>query len=613
MKLEDFCSFTGQLFEGTNKANAIKLRLPADACHSVKETLVNGADKRSKSVIPNLYRILLGMNGLSNRKVSTASSATMGYAEVKNDDGTMQVALCDVSNPKDVQFAAASVSVMGAWEAYEGHRGTALLAAWIAWAYNQDTELKDNIDALSSGLIEDPNDSRWDDAAGSNVIVRLAVISSNIYYSFQGKEYELTTRILERLRPERIKVLKLNKGANSTELFNTTPVTAAPVMGQYNLNPARVLTAEEKALIPQIGKNFKWEQWHLTVAQDIRDSQMFDEPYSVIMLGGPSGTGKSQGAAAIAYLLGRPRVIFTCDPDTDEFKLVGSTMPVTGTEKKETEHSDIPEFDDVEFDFEATYQKLFGKEPPKKDLDAEKLDCFKEINSRMLARNASKERDFHFVKSEIVKALENGWVVEVQEPTVIKRSSVLVALNALLDNDVNSAMITLPTGETIRRHKEAVVIYTTNNDYAGCQAIQQSVLSRIDSIREIDTPSIEVLCERTVGNTGWVDKKALETMAKVVHGLSRYCHDKDITDGVCGTRELQSWAKKALMLQLRAKGIIEKEMPVEFIIQAAFSTILSHVSQVDEDREDCITAEFKKVYGDSPVKAAREAYAMGFC
>lgn len=609
MKLEDFCSFTGQLFEGTNKANEIKLRLPAGTCHSAKETLVSGAEKRSKSIIPNLYRIFLGMNGMGKRKVSTASSATMGYAEVKNDDGTMQVALCDVSNPKDVQFAAASVSVMGAWEAYEGHRGTALLAAWIAWAYNQDQELRDNIDYISANLIEDPNDSKWDDAAGSNIIVKLAIVSSNIYYSFQGKEYELTTKNLDRLRPERIKVLKLNKGANSTELFNAAPVTATPVMGQFNLNPARVLSAEEKALIPQIGSHFKWEQWHLTVAQDIRDSQMFNEPYSVIMLGGPSGTGKSQGAAAIAYLLGRPRVIFTCDPDTDEFKLVGSTMPVTGNEK--VDFGDIPEFDDVEFDFEATYQKLFGKEPPKKDLDAEKLDCFKEINFRMMA--TKKDRDFHFVKSEIIKALENGWVVEVQEPTVIKRASVLVALNALLDNDVNSAMITLPTGETIKRHKEAVVIYTTNNDYAGCQAIQQSVLSRIDSIREIDTPSIEVLCDRTVNNTGWKDKKALETMAKVVHGMNRYCHEKDITDGVCGTRELQSWAKKALMLQLRAKGIIEKEMPVEYIIQAAFSTILSHVSQVDEDREDCITAEFKKVYGDSPVKAAREAYAMGFC
>lgn len=605
MKLDDFCSFTGTLFDGTTKADQHKLRVPAGECRTKWETFVSGASSRAKAVIPFLYRLLLAMNGMGTRKISTAYSATMGYAEVKNDDGTMQVALCDVSSKADVSFAAASVSVMGTWEEYEGHQGTALLAAWLAWAYQNDSELKDAIDEIRPMLIEDPNDSKWDDAAGHDVIVNLALISSNVYYSFKG-EYGLTSKQLERLRPERVKVLKLQKGANDTELFNPKPVSKVPVMGQYNLNPARTLTAEEKALIPQIGKNFKWEQWHMTVAQDIRDSQMFSEPYSVIMLGGPSGTGKSQGAAAIAYLLGRPRVIFTCDPDTDEFKLVGSTMPNTG----DADYGDLPEFDDVEFDFEATYEKLFGKMPPKKDIDAEKMDCFKEIHNRKMAR---KETDFHFVKSEIVKALEYGWVVEVQEPTVIKRSSVLVALNALLDNDVNSAMITLPTGETIKRHKEAVVIYTTNNDYAGCQAIQQSVLSRIDSIREIGTPSVDVLCERTIGNTGWKDKKALKTMAKVVHGMNRYCHDKDITDGVCGTRELQSWAKKALMLQLREKGTIEKEMPVDFIIMAAFSTILSHVSQVDEDREDCITAEFKKVYGDSPVNTAREAYALGFC
>ena len=102
-------------------------------------------------------------------------------------------------------------------------------------------------------------------------------------------------------------------------------------------------------------------------------------------------------------------------------------------------------------------------------------------------------------------------------------------------------------------------------------------------------------------------------MANVVHGMNRFCHDRDITDGVCGTRELQSWAKKALMLQLREKGLIENEMPTSYIIRAAFSTILSHVSQVSEDREDCITAEFKKIYGETPVKEAREAYTQGLC
>ena len=610
MNKEQFINFAGKsLFDGTTVADKITLRVKANECHSIKESLVVGAEKRPKGVISYLYRLILGINNKGTRKISTANNKNLGYAEVKNDDGTMQVAICDMTDKKDVQFAAASVSVTGAWETYEGHQGTALLAAFLAWAYTNDTEIKENMDSLSTILMEDPNDPRWEDSEGHDILLKLAIISSNVYYSFTGNEYVLTGRQLERLRPERLKVLKLNKGANNTELFNTTPVSLNPTMGQFNLNPARVLSAEEKALIPQIGKNFKWEPWHLTVAQDIRDSQMFNEPYSVIMLGGPSGTGKSQGAAAIAYLLGRPRVIFTCDPDTDEFKLVGSTMPVTGNEKPD--YGDIPEFDDVEFDFEAVYEKLFGKKPPKKDIDAEKMDCFKEIHERMMAAN--KQKDFHFVKSEIIKALENGWVVEVQEPTVIKRASVLVALNALLDNDVNSAMITLPTGETIKRHKEAVVIYTTNSDYAGCQAIQQSVLSRIDSIREIDTPSVSVLCDRTINNTGWKDKKALEIMANVIHGMNRFCHDRDITDGVCGTRELQSWAKKALMLQLREKGLIENEMPTSYIIRAAFSTILSHVSQVSEDREDCITAEFKKIYGETPVKEAREAYTQGLC
>lgn len=53
-------------------------------------------------------------------------------------------------------------------------------------------------------------------------------------------------------------------------------------------------------------------------------------------------------------------------------------------------------------------------------------------------------------RRNFIKALKNGYLVEIQEPSTILQPGVLVGLNSLLEQ---SGTITLPTGEVILRHR----------------------------------------------------------------------------------------------------------------------------------------------------------------
>ncbi|MGC3549460.1 hypothetical protein ACPTGT_12240, partial [Enterococcus faecium] len=50
---------------------------------------------------------------------------------------------------------------------------------------------------------------------------------------------------------------------------------------------------------------------------------------------------------------------------------------------------------------------------------------------------------YSYNPSEIVRAIEKGYLLEIQEPTVIRVASVLVALNSALEP---KGMLNLPTG-----------------------------------------------------------------------------------------------------------------------------------------------------------------------
>lgn len=128
----------------------------------------------------------------------------------------------------------------------------------------------------------------------------------------------------------------------------------------------------------------------------------------------------------------------------------------------------------------------------------------------------------------------------------------------------------LPNGEVIKRHSDTVIVVTTNNDYAGCRPMNQSVISRMNLVIDMDEPDEDTMIERVLAITGCSDKKSVRTMAQIVRSIAQYCQDNLITDGCCGIRELIAW--------------VQSFMVCGDLMEAAHYTILSSVTADTESR-----------------------------
>ena len=236
---------------------------------------------------------------------------------------------------------------------------------------------------------------------------------------------------------------------------------------------------EEKKLIPVLPDWFIMPKEAGTVAQMILKTTGSNHPMRNFMFRGPSSTGKSSLAKAVAAALHMPYVFVTCSADSESYLFFGQPM----------------------------YDK----------------------NGKV-----------KYVESNFIRAVKNGYLVEVQEPYVIARQGVLTSLNGLLDDGQEAV---LSTGEIVRRHPDSVVIFTTNVDYVACKRPNQSVLRRMDAIFDILQPSSDVLCSRIASVTGFRDTAVLKKMISVRSKISQYLQKEDLTDGICGVTELIGWVE----------------------------------------------------------------------
>lgn len=600
------------VFKDNTKIKQVKERWSIEDACSVKVPAAVKSQKRAQKIEAKLWPIIRALNGYGARAGAIALlSDGSGYAELRESDGTATVA--SVSPAKNgLVFKAGSINAAGAITEYESTRhGSVLLAAYLAFCYHKDGEVQNTMETLRNYAQYEDDADDWDDSITRDVFGKaLCVLSSNLYYTYMDEPAQTTQNaelLIKKIRVSDLKNWLIDKPIEGT--VTKISVKQAPSIsvtkGQYALNENRIFTAEEEGLIPILPETYIYPAWLTSVCEDLKRSSIFPQPFRNVLLTGPSGTGKTKGAQAIAYALGLPYVKITCSPDMDMFDVLGQMLP--NTEKADIQkianNLSIPSFEDVEGDFSGSFQKLFGRTPGKYDSAG---DCYKEIMNRLLD-NIQASSDFAYVESPFIRAIENGWLVEVQEPTIIKRSSVLVGLNAILENDPDTASITLVTGKVINRHPDSVVVMTTNSDYEGCNKIQQSVLSRIDIVRQIDNPEIKVLVQRTKKLTGFKHDVKLKKMAECITKMNAYCREKDITDGVCGPRELQNWVKKTMILEM----ITGEPLNDELIVSAAFSTVLSKISQIAEEVEEILTAIFQKTFDQQTVIDAQNNYMMG--
>lgn len=264
--------------------------------------------------------------------------------------------------------------------------------------------------------------------------------------------------------------------------------------------------------------------------------QMVDKtPARLFMLTGDAGTGKTTDARMIAQILGLPYYVFTCGPGTDELELLATTVPnMGGTAHLEME---LPRLEDIEMDPASALATVNGIY--EEGISREK--AFQEILKAVYEKGYEKsknEKDFLLKESEIVKACREPSVIEIQEPAMIEKPGTLTRLNSLFDD---GAVTDLVNGEQIRRNPDTIVIMTTNLDYVGCQNFNQSVLSRMNLIQPKEALTEEEMAKRAMKRTGFKNKELLSFMAATVCKIHEYLIEQDITDGVCGYRELENW------------------------------------------------------------------------
>lgn len=394
----------------------------------------------------------------------------------------------------------------------------------------------------------------------------------------------------------------------------TAEIPHSDFVGKYPLNTARRLTALELSLVPKL------PDWYIipTEVVDIcrhaqattgRSMQMRN-----FLLRGPAGTGKTMGAKAIAAGLGLPYMKYTCSAGTEIFDFVGMVFPETdsistGNAQLDKEREllksmggityanvaklmNLPDLDDMDYDPVGVYQALTGVE----NAAATSQDCMgivlDKVTDKVGALSARTEQanssgqTYTYVETDFIKALKNGYVIEIQEPSTIMQPGVLVGLNSMLEQE---GSITLPTGEIIQRHPDAVVIVTTNVSYEGCRTMNQSVVDRMSLVKDIELPPPEVMVQRAMAVTGATDEYQVSQMVRVVNDMADYCRKNSITDGACGMRSLIDW-------------VISTEISGDPYASAMY-TVVSKATADEEDREALISTVLEPIFAPKRRKA----------
>lgn len=315
-------------------------------------------------------------------------------------------------------------------------------------------------------------------------------------------------------------------------------LTLTELQTDYAMSSSRTLTSKEQSLIPNIPDHFDIPDQAVLICQHIVGTTNSQTPIRNIMLRGKSGTGKTGCARLIAAILGRPYLHFTCSSDTEAMDLIGQPVPAGMLDAKHTS-TQLPSYDTMVYDPASAYLALTGQ----MNAQATTQQCIAAYMQQMQQDITSqKATGFVYSSSDLITALKHGYVIEIQEVASIQKPGVLVSLNSLLERN---GSIRLLTGERIVRHPEAVVIMTTNVDYEGLEAINQSVLDRMDLIVDLPDPPPKKIVQRLKAATGFQDEAALAKMVEVADKIEEYCQVHAIHDGVCGFRSLLSWATSA--------------------------------------------------------------------
>lgn len=306
---------------------------------------------------------------------------------------------------------------------------------------------------------------------------------------------------------------------------------------RYHLSPERQLTQEERSLIWKKPRSHKESEQERRISEEIaRNWNCGEMKIANILLEGDAGSGKTQLAKALSANFGLPYTKVTCFADMDKSDIIGAILPVLNSERlEELEPND-------QAALKALYEGDSFQSAASILADVLKLTSeeaawkLKQLLKLAVEHADGENVEYRFYPSEIVRAYQHGYLLEIQEPNVIRDAAVLMALNSALELD---GSINLPT-EVIHRHPDFIVVITTNRSYAGARPLNEALRDRIQHAEKMDLPSKAVMIERAIAKTGYQNEQVLDVLAEIIMTLDIAARANAIK-GVAGMRSFFYW------------------------------------------------------------------------